>query len=126
MSADGSIEIEWAGDLRTFRLPIDQLSALEDACGSGCSEIFGRLETSRWGIRDVKETLRLGLLGGKTEGKIAKRLVDDHVVDGKIFESVLIARSVLAAAIFGRPDDPVGKTKVATEAPETDVSLSPP
>lgn len=126
MSADGSIEIEWAGDFRKFRLPIDQLAALEDVCGAGCSEIFARLETSRWGVRDIKETIRLGLLGGKTEGKIARRLVDDHVVDGRIFESVLIARAVLAAAIFGRPDDPVGKTTVAKDAPEPEGSPSPP
>lgn len=127
MSADGSVEIEWAGDFRKFRLAIDQLEALEDACGGiGCSEIFTRLETSRWGVRDVKETIRLGLLGGKTEGKIARRLVDEHVVDGKIFENVLIARAVLAAAIFGRPDDPVGKTTVAMEAPGQEGSPSPP
>lgn len=118
MSADGSVEIDWAGDLRKFRLPIERLDALEVACGgTGCSEIFGRLESSRWGIRDVTETIRLGLLGGGADAKLAKRLVEEHVVDGKIFENVLVARAVLAAAIFGWPDDPVGKTTVATDPP---------
>lgn len=127
MSADGSVEIEWAGDLRKFRLPIENLVALQDACGgAGCSEILARLETSRWGVQDVRETIRLGLLGGKTDGKIARRLVDENVVDGKIFESLLIARAVLAAAIYGRADDPVGKPKVETEAPDPEGSLSPP
>lgn len=125
MTADASIEIAWAGDLRRFRLPIAQLIALEDACDRGCGEILGSLALA-WRIAHVKHILRLALIGGGMEGVKAVRLVDENVIEGRIMEAVIIAKGVLTAALVGRPDDAVGKAPEAATAPEADASRSPP
>lgn len=125
MSTDASVDLEWAGDLRKFRLPIAQLVALEDACDMGCGEILGSLALT-WRIRTVKHILRLALMGGGMEGVKAARIVDENVVEGRLMEAVVMAKAVLTTALVGRPDDRVGKRKVARNRREGRDSLSPP
>lgn len=127
MSADGSVELVFAGDIRKFRLDIDGLIALQDKRNSGPLEIAYRLQLGTWRLEDIQDTIRIGLIGAGVEGKIAKRLVDVNVQPGKITEHVLTAQAIILAALQGVPDDPVGKAKATTEAPEvTDASPPPP
>jgi hypothetical protein len=124
MSRDGRIEIDWGGDLRTFRLDIDRLIALQDACGAGPYEILTRLSSGRWLVQDIKETLRLGLMGGGVEGKKARDLADQAVQPGSILQHVQTAQAVLMASLVGDPNEPVGKNPPAEETDDSPLPAS--
>lgn len=127
MSADeATVEITWGGDERAFRLGIAELIALQDKRDSGPTEILERLFQNRWRVEDLQEIVRLGLIGAKVEGRKARELVEQHVTEGRLLESVLVAQAILAAAVQGRPGDPVGKAGADAENPETAVSPQPP
>jgi hypothetical protein len=127
MSRDGSVELTWAGDLRSFRLGIDELLALQDKRDAGPQEIANRLRSQGWRVQDVHETLRLGLIGGGMEAKQAQRLVDEQARPGKLASSALIAFAVIVSAIQGDESDPVGKKKeAAVDAPGVQDSPLPP
>lgn len=126
MSADGSVELVFAGDERRFRLGIAELIALQEKRNSGPLEIVMRLQLGSWRVEDVIETIRIGLLGGGMEGKAARELVEANVKPGAITEHVLTASAVLLSALQGVPDESVSKKdEAATGAPETN-SPSPP
>jgi hypothetical protein len=125
MSADGSVELVFGGDARRFRLAIDNLIALQEKRNSGPLEITTRLQVGVWRVEDVTETLRIGLIGGGTEAKAAKALVDDNVRPGNITPHVLTALAVLLSALQGDPDNPVGK-KGRRRTSRRPASASPP
>lgn len=122
-AADGSVELVFAGDLRKFRLSIENLIVLQERCGAGPLAIANRLRDGTWRIEDVIETLRLGLIGGgeKTSewAKTARKLVEDNVRPGRITEHVLAATAVLLMALHSPADDPVGKDEAGTEKAQT-------
>lgn len=125
MSLDASFTQVWAGDERVFRLGIGELLALEEKRDLGCAEILNRISSAQWRIADVKEPIRLGLMGGGVEAKRAKELVEDNVVPGRLLEAAVLARNILLAALVAPSDEPVGKDDAATEAPEANASPLP-
>jgi hypothetical protein len=126
MSRDGSIELTWGGDLRQFRLGIDELLALQDKRDAGPQEIANRLRTQSWRVQDVHETIRLGLMGGGMDAKLAQRLVDEQARPGKLTSSALIAFAIIVSALQGDESDPVGKKEAAADAPGVQDSPPPP
>ena len=127
MSGDASITLTWADGDHRFRLPIGQLRELQDKCGSGPFAIFLRLDDNSWKVDDIRETLRLGLIGGGKRPDEALLLVKRYVDERPLIENVLAAKSVLFAAIIGVKDDPVGKQEAEeAETETTDASPSPP
>lgn len=116
MSRDGVTELVFAGDLRRFRLGIDELLALQDKLDAGPAEIAGRLRAGTWRVQDVQETFRIGLIGGGTDARKAKELVDKHIAPGKLAARVLEAWAIVANAIYGDEDDPAGKPQAGTDA----------
>ncbi|QPC43488.1 gene transfer agent family protein [Kaustia mangrovi] len=119
MSRDASVTFTWAGDERTFRLAIKEALALEDRRDCGLAEIAGRLSSARWRIDDIREPLRLGLIGAGLDAAKARKLVEDNVVPGRLAEHVLAARAVLMASLVGDPNEPVGKEEAAEETGES-------
>jgi len=126
MSADASFEQVWAGDERVFRLGIGELLALEEKLDSGCAAVLNRIGSGAWRIADLKEPIRLGLMGGGMDAKRAKALVDEHVAPGRLLEAAVLARAILLKALVGDTREQVGKDEAATEAPEANASPLPP
>jgi hypothetical protein len=127
MSRDGSISLTWGDGEHRFRLAIGQLRELQEKCDAGPAEIAGRLADGRWRVNDVRETVRLGLVGGGMAPGDAHKLTTRYVDERPWLESVPAAQAVLMAALVGVPEEPVGKDQAAeaeTEAP-TDASPSP-
>lgn len=124
MSATGTRTIVWANGEDTFCIAkVGLILDLEDKCKAGFSVIMARLENGAWGVNDVRETIRLGLIGGGMKPEVAMAAVRRHVDENPLAHSVLVAYEVVKAAMFGVPDDPVGKTEEGkaepAEAPET-------
>jgi hypothetical protein len=100
--------------------PIGSMLELQDNCDAGPAEIFSRLRNGLWRVNDVRETIRIGLIGGGMKPVDALKLVDRYVGGPRPWsESVPVASSILLAALVGVPDDPVGKTDADRAKTET-------
>lgn len=117
MAGVGSVPITWANGEDNFCLArVREILQLEDKCGAGMGEIVQRLERGTWFLNDIRETIRLGLIGGGKTPEQAMKIVR-LCVDGRpLSESILVARLILTAALVGVPDDPVGKMEAAEAA----------
>ncbi|CAN7336616.1 gene transfer agent family protein [Bosea sp. LjRoot90] len=105
-----AIEFDWADGTYTFALPIAQLEELQRICDAGPMVIAERLRHGIWKTSDVHDTLRLGLIGGGMKPVDALQLCKTYVLARPWAESALPALAVINAALFGKPDEPVGKS----------------
>ncbi|MEN6535651.1 MAG: gene transfer agent family protein [Bryobacteraceae bacterium] len=127
MSAPGTRQIVWANGEDTFCIAkVGLILDLEDKCHAGFAVIMARLENGAWGLNDVREPIRLGLIGGGMKPEAAMAAVRRHVDENPLAHSVLVAYEIVKAAMFGVPDDPVGtagdddkKKEEPAKAPET-------
>jgi hypothetical protein len=73
----GTRSIIWQGGQHDFCLAaVGNILQLEQNCGgSGISAIYGRLAGGQWGINDVREPIRLGLIGAGLTPEAAMKLV---------------------------------------------------
>ncbi len=125
---NGTVTIAWGDGEHEFNVAkIKCALELEEKCNAGlaeiCSRLYGRsLSEQRWRINDIRETLRIGLIGGGKSPVEALRLVQRYCDDRPLAESVTAALTVVMAAIVGVTGDQPGKPEAdqaATELPST-------
>lgn len=117
MSAVGTVRIVWSNGEDDFCISkVGTILALEEKCGAGIGEIRMRLQAGTWRLHDVRETIRLGLIGAGMDADRAMRAVKLHVDEQPLAKSVLIAHAICAAALVGVPGDDVGKKPAAGAA----------
>lgn len=118
----------WGDGEYTFRLPLGQLRELQDKTQAGPYEVLMRIRAGTWRLDDVRETVRLGLIGGGLPPPAAFQLVARYVDQRPLIESVGLAAEILAFAILGPEDDTPGKAAAAGEdtAAPAESSPSPP
>lgn len=104
MSRTGLVSFAWADGEHSFALKIGQLIELQEKCDAGPPVILARLESGAWRVHDVRETIRLGLIGGGLAPTEALKLTMRYVDDQPLGASSLIAQIILAAALFGAPE----------------------
>ena len=68
---------------------------------------------------DLRETIRLGLIGGGMDPLDALVLVKRYVDDRPLMENVLPAWRILSAALMGPEDDAPGKEAAPAAATES-------
>lgn len=110
--ADGSarIELPWGGDMRVFRLGLKELRELQYKTGAGPEALYRRIRAGEWHVDDLRETLRLGLLGAGMETKEVIKLLVAHFPGAQgLAPHKEPAAAVLLAALVGPADDPAGK-----------------
>lgn len=105
MSRHGDVTFDWADGEHTFRLALKELRELQEKCDAGPLVIFRRLTHGDWRIDDLRETIRLGLIGGGMEPAKALSLTRSYVDDRPLMESVEPALRVMSAALMGPPDE---------------------
>lgn len=125
MSADGSTEFDWADGTYKFRLGLGQIRELQEKTKVGPRRLFVRIQSGDWLIDDLRETIRLGLIGGGMEPVKALELVRAYFDKRPKLENVEPALRILGAFLIGVPDDPVGKTPAAEDASKTKTNVSP-
>lgn len=117
----------WDGE-HTFRLRIGELRILQEKCNAGPQTIANRLRDGGWMVDDVREALRLGLIGAGVEQDKARMLVVEHVDNVPLAENLVTAHAVVMASIYGVEDESLGKPLPAKEtenAVRTESSPSP-
>lgn len=138
MARSAKVTLEWADGQYDFRLGIGELEELEEKTrrrkGDSEWEYIGPLKLFNlltsvegdWLVRDVRETLRIALIGGGMKPVEASRLVKryvDEVPDWNI--NARLAASVIAAALSGWEDEPLGKPEETKATTETAQAESP-
>ncbi len=116
----GTLTFDWADGPHTFRLAIAQLRELQDKTGVGPAALFDRLASRQWRVDDLRETIRLGLIGGGMDPLDALVLVKRYVDDRPLMESIEPTWRILAAALVGPVDDASGKGAAPAAATESE------
>jgi hypothetical protein len=133
--ADGKITLtEWGKPIE-FRLAVGDCEQLQEAINRprialglpalGPTGLFRLMAAGDAWPHEVAEVLRLALCGAGMKADRALVLIKRHVEPaGKFVEASAMACAVLGGALYGVPDDPVGKDETPA-APETPASTTP-
>ncbi len=118
-----AIRKPFAGQERTFDLRIGEILALERACDAGIFGILHRIAAHQARLADIRDTIRLGLIGGGSSDGEATRLVMDAVDNRPLVEALPLAAEILHSVVNGLPpveaekDDAAGKTEAESQTP---------
>lgn len=122
------LKMLWGDGEYEFHLRLGEVRELQTKTGVGPFRLFERIRKHDWFIDDLRETLRLGLIGAGMENVAALTLVmcnfDNRSNKLQHVEPVM---GILAAFLTGDdPDDPVGKASAEEGKKEpTESSPSP-
>lgn len=106
---DAAIDLEWAGDTRTFRLNWGALCGLQEDRDAGPYVILERLQNRTWRMEDIASTIQWGLIGAGMERAIAAKLVKTFVREAPPLENLQPAIAILIAGLMGAPDEKLGE-----------------
>ncbi|BDV33924.1 gene transfer agent family protein [Methylocystis iwaonis] len=101
------IHLPFAGRKRKFELRIGEIGELERLCNAGIGAIYFRLVSEQWRYDDIRETIRLGLMGGGESQATAHMFVERYIDVGPKREHLAVAAKILNALIEG-VDPPKG------------------
>lgn len=100
--------------------PIGTIEALERACNAGMGEILIRLETVTFRHADIRETIRLALMGAGMTEPDATRLVVENIDGRPVAPQLELAIAIMSAYAHGVAD--VAKNSDGSEAAASDKS----
>lgn len=121
MSRLGQVTIEWADGEYAFALKIKQLIELQELCDAGPPYILTRLQSGVWRVNDVRETIRIGLIGGGMAPHEALKKVKRYVDEEPLAYNALVAQAIISDALYGAPE---GSEDSPPEKPEADQQTS--
>lgn len=126
MSRHGAAELDWADGTYTFRLGLDQIEELEEKRDMSLFALARRLSPAERDARlaDIREVLRLGLIGGGMKPVDALVKVRKYVDERPIDESRDIAYAVVLAGLTRVHTSEEPRSGEA-DAAETSASTSP-
>ena len=119
MSRDASVSLDFADGTYTFRLAWGELEELQEKCDAGPYVVLERLHNRSWRIKDISETIRLGLVGGGLKPTEALTLIRRYVTDRPPLENLTLSQAVLAAGLVGAPEEKVGELEAASQKEST-------
>ncbi len=90
---------------RRFHLTDPMIRELERVSGVGIGALYQRAVGMTFQLKDVSETIRLGLIGGGTEPKEAAQIVETYVHNRPMSETYPLALDVLDARWIGAPKE---------------------
>jgi Phage tail tube protein, GTA-gp10 len=135
MSAeDGSVTLEFGGNEYTFRIAFGQWRELQESVNKprieigqpaiGPRELFESTVRGNCWPDEMREIIRLGLIGGGMKPDRALVLVKRHVEAVPWTRGLAVAGTILARSMFGPQHDTVGKEPTPPE-PETATEADP-
>lgn len=126
MSRDAKTTLDWGDSTYTFRLGIGELEEHDEKIAegrpvgypSGPLAVLSRLWEGTWKVADVRETIRLGLVGGGAPAPQALKLVRRYVDEAPLLPNVGLAVLILSEALGIEAKDreePAGKPEPAEQ-----------
>lgn len=129
MSRSGSVTFVWGDGPHKFRMGVGEIVELEEKCDMGSEEILRRINNSNWRIIYLRETIRLGLIGGGMKPEAAFKLRERYASEPPFAPLIDVARIILETALIGARDgEKPGKARAATvgiEPPSDQMESSP-
>lgn len=121
MSRSAKVSLLFGDGKHDFALKIGQLEELQEKTDAGPEELYDRIGAGRWRVADIRETLRLGLIGAGMAPIEALVLVDRYADAGALAQWKTVAQSILAAALLGAPDEDrdLGEPKAGDAPPHS-------
>lgn len=104
MSRNGEVTLDWADGEYRFRLGLGGIEELQEKTGRGPYVILQRLISGEWFIAELREPIRLGLIGGGLEPAKATALVKRYFDERPPLENMATAKAIMAAYLMGAPD----------------------
>jgi len=125
LAYDPTLEIEWAGEFRIFRLGTGEIIRLQDkAAPDGPWAAFDALRNARCKIDLIHEVIRQGLIGAKVSANDAAKFIKDAVETTPPDERRMLALAIMANWLTGAETVPK-KADAAVES-EADQPVSTP
>lgn len=119
------VTLDWGDGTYLFRLSVAGLLELEEKTNSPFTVIYDRLNAGKFSSADLRETIRLGLIGGGMAPPKAKTLVERYVDGRPRLESWPHARAILGAVLFGFEVAPLGNPEAAPSDESPNASTPP-
>lgn len=117
MNHKGEVSTDWGDGTHTFRLTYPGLIELEEKCGAPIADIIERVNGGRYSVTDIRETIRLALIGGgkgPTEAlKLVRTYVDERIGITGLTEHLMVVRLILLGVAFGFMESPLGGKALA-------------
>ena len=122
----GLITRDWADGAYSFRLAYGQWLELQEAVGCGPLELYVGLLQRKWRVQQIREIVRIGLIGGGADPASALRLVRRHVEERPILESVPLALEIVSASLtLPEGDHAPGEAPAAETVSQESISPLP-
>ncbi|MFC6709867.1 gene transfer agent family protein [Paracoccus cavernae] len=119
----------WPGGEHPFRLALRELQVIQEKTDFGPEHLLHRINLAQWAAADLFEILRNGLIGGGMPHVEALKACRKAFEDHPLISFKVPAQAVLAACLYGPPDDQPGESMpVADPTPDdqkTDDGNSP-
>ncbi|UHC14423.1 gene transfer agent family protein [Methylobacterium currus] len=120
-----AIDAVFGGRRRKLQLTLGCIGELERICGAGIGEIQLRLAGHRFYAADLRETVRLGLIGGGEDLAGAEALMRFNFDQQPLATHLQLAADLLSAAVAGVEPEGNGVTE-RSDAPATSPSGTAP
>jgi hypothetical protein len=128
---NGLLEDDFAGGRHRFRLAIGQLEELQELTKVGPLALWNRLNNGTWFHGDIRELIRLGLIGAGMDPWEAQKMRDRYADVGALLPHVPLAIGIISVALNAPKDEtlddavPPGEPMTAEAATEDQKSSSP-
>lgn len=128
MSRHGAAELDFGDGTYTFRLGLGEIEELERKCEASLFAVAGRLSPSLRDarLREISETIRLGLIGGGMAPVDALVLTRRYVDERPLDESRDVAFAVAMAGLMRVHPGELGEPPGEAPAAQSNGSTSPP
>lgn len=124
MSRSAKVTLPFGDGAHDFALLIGQLEELQEKCDAGPEAVFNRIASGGWMVADVRETLRLGLVGAGMDAIKAAILVDRYAGAGSLAMWKDTAQRVILGALVGAPDEDEPSGEPEGEKPDSPTEKS--
>ena len=112
MSRTARVQHHFGGGVHAFRLGLAELEELDELCGVGPGYLLGLVtagQNGNWKARQLREVIRLGLIGGGCTPIAAAKIVERYFDRTPLGDNLLICVAILGACVVGVEDDTPGE-----------------
>jgi hypothetical protein len=95
----GLITRDWADGSYSFKLGYGQWLELQELLNCGPMELYVNLLGGKWRVEQIREIMRVALIGGGGDPSKALRLTRAYVEERPIMENVKLAIEIVAASL---------------------------
>lgn len=121
------ITMKWGDGEYDFNLKLGQIRELQQKTGVGPYKLYERVRSHEWLVDDLRETLRLGLIGGGMENVKALQLIENNFDErSKIQQEEPVIRILINWLVGEKDDEEVGKSKAVEDKNEQTASSPSP